>query len=578
METVWKKAGKKVNTILKLSIFACFFLSLFIFLPKKVSAASLFVSPNSKTVTVGQSISANITVSSSDQAMNAVSGRISFPTDKLEVTSISKSGTIVSLWIKEPSFSNSEGVISFEGIVLNPGFVGSSGKVLGVTFKAKSTGTASLVFGSGSVLANDGQGTSILNGMGGSTFTINAAPPTPTPTPKEEIQENLKISKLSSSTHPDQDKWYTGNTAKFEWANPEGITGVSYTVDKNSGSEPGNKVESITSTYETKNIDDGIWYFHVKARNSKGWGPASHYRFQIDKSKPESITLHSDERKDLTEPKVKIKIDSVDKISGIDLYEIVIGSQKSIIWKDDGSHTFETPALSPGENQILIKALDKAGNYIVDYLKVIVEGLKAPTIANYFKQPKLGEDLLFEGKTEYPEERITVYIQTPEGEIKEFTGTSDKEGNFSISVKDLNIPGKFKAWIDVTDKRGAKSYPSEKVTFEIITPEGYKNQMYLKYGIIGILVITFLVLIFLLIKWISNKWHKRKHEASPLSEDADHLLGNLSVDLKDEIKLLEQAKDERELTPEEKKILFKLKKNKGNIQNFVNVDELIEKE
>lgn len=72
METVWEKATKKINILLKLSLFACLVFSFYVITPSKVSAASLYVSPNSKTVPVGQTIAANIIVSSTDQAMNAV--------------------------------------------------------------------------------------------------------------------------------------------------------------------------------------------------------------------------------------------------------------------------------------------------------------------------------------------------------------------------------------------------------------------------------------------------------------------------------------------------------------------------
>ena len=79
---------------------------------------------------VGKSIAVGVYVSSTDQAMNAASGVITFPTDKFEVTSISKNNSIFVIWVQEPTFSNNTGVISFEGIIPNPGFVGSSGKIL----------------------------------------------------------------------------------------------------------------------------------------------------------------------------------------------------------------------------------------------------------------------------------------------------------------------------------------------------------------------------------------------------------------------------------------------------------------
>ncbi len=86
--------------------------------------------------------------------MNAVSGAISFPKN-LTVSSVSKANSIISLWTVEPTFSNSAGTVNFEGIVLNPGFTGDNGKVMSITFTAKSSGIAAVSYTSGSVLAND---------------------------------------------------------------------------------------------------------------------------------------------------------------------------------------------------------------------------------------------------------------------------------------------------------------------------------------------------------------------------------------------------------------------------------------
>ena len=111
-----------------------FILGLFFMLPTSVFAATLNFSPPSGSYNVGNTFSVNVNVDSSDQAMNAASGIVSFPWDKLEVVSISKTGSIFSLWPAEPSFSNSAGTVNFEGIVLNPGYTGPSGKILSITF------------------------------------------------------------------------------------------------------------------------------------------------------------------------------------------------------------------------------------------------------------------------------------------------------------------------------------------------------------------------------------------------------------------------------------------------------------
>lgn len=142
--------------------------------PWPAFAASLFFSPSAKAVAVGNTFTVSVDVSSPDQAMNAASGDISFPTDKLRVLSVLTTGSAMSLWVQNPSFSNAAGSgdVNFAGIVLNPGFTGTAGNVVTVRFEALAVGDAPLSFSDGSVLANDGNGTNIISSLGKADITI----------------------------------------------------------------------------------------------------------------------------------------------------------------------------------------------------------------------------------------------------------------------------------------------------------------------------------------------------------------------------------------------------------------------
>ncbi|OHA96850.1 MAG: hypothetical protein A3D49_01940 [Candidatus Zambryskibacteria bacterium RIFCSPHIGHO2_02_FULL_43_37] len=116
--------------------------------------------------------SVRLMVSSPRQSINAISGVLSYPIDKLQVVSISKIGSVLSLWVQEPTFSNSQGRVTFEGVVPNPGFAESNGRVLGVNFKVVGTGPADIRITSGSLLANDGYGTNVLKTLGTASFIL----------------------------------------------------------------------------------------------------------------------------------------------------------------------------------------------------------------------------------------------------------------------------------------------------------------------------------------------------------------------------------------------------------------------
>jgi len=175
----------------KLLFSSAFLLGLF-FLVSETKAATLFFSPASPTYIVGDSFQVSLFVSSADQAMNAAQATINFPTDKLEMISVSTKNSIFSLMVENPIFSNVNGSASFSGIVLNPGYSGKSGRLVTLNFRAKTLGQANLSVSQAQVLANDGLGTNILTSRGSGTVTIIEKkivpePPKPVPLPEPII-------------------------------------------------------------------------------------------------------------------------------------------------------------------------------------------------------------------------------------------------------------------------------------------------------------------------------------------------------------------------------------------------------
>ena len=158
----------KISRIILLTVF----ISGAALFPVFAQAATLSLVPQSSSYAVGSLIPVDVYVSSSDQAMNAVSAVISYPKDKLEIAALSKDGSIINLWVRDPSISATLGQVNFSGVVLNPGFIGNQGKLLTIVFRARASGSALVGFNSGSVLANDGSGTNILTSMRKTSFSI----------------------------------------------------------------------------------------------------------------------------------------------------------------------------------------------------------------------------------------------------------------------------------------------------------------------------------------------------------------------------------------------------------------------
>lgn len=402
------KIGKTTNFLLVVFLFFLIFL---IFYPHFSNAAALYFLPEGGSYNLGTNFSVSIYVSSVNQPINAISGIIYFPKDKIEVVSLSKNDSILTFWVQEPQFSNSEGIISFEGIVMNPGFSGPKGKVLSITFKPKKTGSVALNFQSGSVLANDGKGTEVLSDMKQANFEIKAVTQeVPERTIFSEVTDTLAAPVIISPTHPDPNKWYALKNAKFSWDLVPEATALRLIVGSNPNAIPTTIYTPPIKEKEFTNLNDGIWYFSVQLRNNKGWGAISRFRFQIDTTKPDYFEINEIERIDLTEPKVGFIFDASDKLSGIDHYEIQIDNGNWQIWYGSEDKKYETPILEPGKHMLIAKALDKAGNFLVNFAEFTVEALESPVITDYPKQLSTGELLTVKGKTRYQNAQINFYL------------------------------------------------------------------------------------------------------------------------------------------------------------------------
>lgn len=157
----------------------------FIPLKSEAAGASLFLSPGSGSVRVGEQISVRVVLNTGGTAINAGEATISFPAAQLEVIRLAK-GQIFSIWAEEPHYGNKDGLVRFAGGLPAPGYSGSSGTILTIVFRAKASGTALISFREAAVLADDGYGTNVLASVSGGRYvilTVTVPPPRPLPAP-----------------------------------------------------------------------------------------------------------------------------------------------------------------------------------------------------------------------------------------------------------------------------------------------------------------------------------------------------------------------------------------------------------
>ena len=149
-----------------------FYILLSLAVPTSVVAKETFTFGGvPKNVSVGDSFPVTVYASSPAQAMNALSGTLQI-SGGVSVSNVSKSSTIVDFWTTEPRIIANQ--VRFEGIVLNPGYQGLGGRLFTISLSARKEGVATLSFSDGSILANDGLGSNIIDSL--SSLSINIKP------------------------------------------------------------------------------------------------------------------------------------------------------------------------------------------------------------------------------------------------------------------------------------------------------------------------------------------------------------------------------------------------------------------
>lgn len=339
---------------------------LFLLLPIVAFGATLGLSPASGSYQQGSVLTVNVYANSNGTAFNALSGVVSYPKDLLEVISVSKGQSIISLWVQEPSFSNTAGTVNFEGIVLNPGYNGANGKVLTITFKVKSVGTANLSFSSGSILANDGEGSEIISGKGTAQFTlipVNVVEDVVTDSPKvvkEEKENNNLIPSITSETHP-KDSWSSKKDSVFNFTLTDDVTALRLLADDVPDSIPTNIYTPPITTKDIKDLPEGVSYLHIQYRNKQGWGEVLHYKIQVDTQPPQNFII-----KELGSGIFYFV--AKDNLSDVSGYEIQIDGGEVVKYTDDGTHIYKVPEIVSGNHTLYVKANDMAGNYTISTL------------------------------------------------------------------------------------------------------------------------------------------------------------------------------------------------------------------
>lgn len=568
-------------------LLSMFLMSFSVPIEAQETKATLFLSPGTGDYKVNKSFIVKVMVNSGGgtAGINAAEGVINYDPSYVMVSKVSDTNSIFKLWTTDPTFSNTDGKITFGGGA--PGsYKGSAGEIFNITFTPKKSGVADVRFSAGIVLAADGKGTNVFGGFGHGKYTISeeaeAVQKPVTPKPEEKEEEKPKgllppVPEISSETHPKDDIWYSDNEPQFSWKLLADLVGVSFEIDEDPETDPTAKIEGVLEGYKSEPVDDGEKYFHIKYRNKFGWGKPAHKKILIDATPPNPFFITYDNGGDPTNPTPKLKFKTDDETSGINHYVVISGSTKENISPEqvkDGY--YKTSPLTPYEYTYVIAAVDMAGNSASSSVTFIVEPLKAPIITSIPKTINRNDELIIRGTSFYPQVTIKLSIGKSERDIETFTTKTDEEGNWSYFHKGKLDKGEYEVWAKLIDDRGAQSLDSTKHPLTVTAPGIIET---FGWMIIFILILIIIILILYII-YQRNKYLIEKRRIKTETEEMKSKLGKIFAALREEVDELIELADQRPgLSESERRVKEKLQESLDISEEFITKEvEDVEKE
>jgi hypothetical protein len=594
------------------NIYAAFFLLASILFsvlsagPAMAAGASLFISPATGKYTVGKSFTVNVMVNSGGGVgINSSEGVVKYDPALLAVTRVGKTSSIFNLWVTEPKFSNSSGEASFAG-GSPTAYKGTAGTIFSITFSALKAGTAEVSVASGMVLAADGKGTNVASSLGKASYTLEEAQAEPKkaeppPEPKETAPVETKkpsdnaakdnalksketekgmlppLPKIQSSTHPDENIWYSSNNPEFNWKLLSDITNVSTEISASSTGDPGAKAEGVLEKKKFEKVQDGAWYVLVKFQNTTGWGEVAHRKVMIDSTPPDPFALKIDNGGDPTNPVPILEFTTGDKTSGISAYKLKIdGNEKDISVEEMADGAYQLPLLLPGEHNLGATAIDKAGNKQDAYLKIIIEPLRSPVITEIPKLMESKDALTIRGASFYPEATVKLYIGEEGKTPAEYSIQTDKDGNWAYFHKGFFNKGTYAVNAKVVDKRGAESYPTANEILTVVSPSII--DLYGRYIILALIFIIILTALYMY--YIRRQYQKEIERIRRETLEMKDKLGKVFAALREEVdEVIEYADKKPGVSEAEKRVKDKLKEALDVSEEFLSKElEDVEKE
>jgi len=273
---------------------------------------------------------------------------------------------------------------------------------------------------------------------------------------------------VTCNTHQLGSRYYADRSPSFSFSSSDdsGVAGYSYEIDKVETTHPDNEIDQTASNKQFSNLSDGIWYFHLKAIDTKGnASETTHQKIMIDTTAPQ-VSLGNIDDNRIYKGLIDLWVNSSDGLSKVkevtlqcnnqDIHSFSFGpnyyslASSSFIWNSSKLN---------GECNLTIKAVDNAGNISIQSQSIKLDNYKPKTKALRKIMVKRGKlaALRYKVIDPYTNNKARIIIKIKRGKrIVKVLRLGLKPIN-KISIKKLRVKlrkGKYRYYIYATDLAG----------------------------------------------------------------------------------------------------------------------------
>ena len=293
----------------------------------------------------------------------------------------------------------------------------------------------------------------------------------------------------------------------------------------------------------------------------------------IDTQPPYPFEITVDNEGDLANPQPLLYFETRDDLSGISHYETRIGSGEAFMLFPGETTPFRLPHQAPGDHSLIVKAVDRAGNFTESTTTVKIESIPIPQITVCPQTFISGEEIFHIEGTSPPNHTIIIFLKRGDELIKTWEIPSNEKGEWSFESSALFKSGIYKISARTKNSKGAISHSSEECIFKIILSGISVGPWVISYKVLILLALILLIIMAIIVCYFLNKVRKTQRliekETKDLKKKFYKEYNELQADIKKELALLRKIKKKRRLTEKEKKIEENLLKNLLDIKKVL---------